>query len=151
MESLEAVRKKITELEQKAERAEQDQKEELYLVLQKQLATLREEVVLLMKQGVLTRADSNRAQKNQLEGPEESATGRGQSSGAEGEGRVLTQQREGRVQVQKGEGTPRQAPSLTGSAGGDRWQPQSWAGRAPKREGEGNEELGHSAGRVQFA
>ena len=102
MESLEAVREKITELEQEAAAAKKDDEKELYLVLQKQLATLREKEVLLMKQGVLTRADSNRAQKNQLEGPEESsywaraefgsrrrgqgayATTRGQGAGAEG-------------------------------------------------------------------
>ena len=51
MESLQDVRKKITELEQEAAQAKGDK--ELYLVLQQQLAALRDKEVLLMRQGVL--------------------------------------------------------------------------------------------------
>ena len=61
MESLEAVRKKITELEQEAAQAKGDK--ELYLVLQKRLAALQAKEERLAAQGVLTRADSNWACK----------------------------------------------------------------------------------------
>ena len=54
MESLEAVRKKITELEQEAAQAKRDDDKVLYRALQQQLASLRAEKVLLMEQGVLT-------------------------------------------------------------------------------------------------
>ena len=58
MESIEAVRKKITELEQEAAQANKDGDKvpagtALYLVLRQELAALRDKEVLLMRQGVL--------------------------------------------------------------------------------------------------
>ena len=75
MESLEAVRKKITELEQEAAQAKKDGDKVLYSALRGELAALRAEKVLLMKQGVLRLGPCERRGKISLWDQTESQRG----------------------------------------------------------------------------
>ena len=59
MESLPAVRAEIVQLKDEAARAKKDDDKVLYRALQQRLAAMQAKEVLLMGQGVLTRADSD--------------------------------------------------------------------------------------------